>query len=36
MMLREATKAGSFYTSYTKKQYTCEDLTAQRNLGLGA
>lgn len=35
MMFSESSKAGRFYIFYTKKQYICEELTGQRNLGLG-
>ena len=31
----EVAKAGGFYTFQTKKQYICEELTGQRNLGFG-
>lgn len=33
--LKEATKAGSFYTIWTKKQYIWEEWTKERGLGLG-
>ena len=34
MRLKEVTKAGRFYTCYTRKQEICEELTKQSGLGL--
>lgn len=31
----KVTKAGSFYTIQTKKQYICEESTRQKGLDLG-